>query len=222
MAGINLRILIADGENARLDALAKVVASLGHTVIARELEVSHVSGAIAREHPDLALVEFGASSQHGLDMIERIVHESTCPVIALLRTESAEHAQEAAERGVFACLVDSSAADLDNAIQVALQRFMEYSNLQQAFGRRVVIEQAKGILMGRYAIGGDASFRRLREHSQRTGRKLADVAEGVVANHLLLPTLPPDATSQPDEAARNGGHGLDDTPIGPLVRDVRA
>ncbi len=64
----------------------------------------------------------------------------------------------------------------------------EYRDLQQAFGRRAVIEQAKGILMGRNAIDGDAAFAIMRDHSQRSGRKLVTVAEGIVANYLLLST----------------------------------
>jgi len=70
-----------------------------------------------------------------------------------------------------------------------LQRFSEYQNLQGAFGRRAIIEQAKGILMARHAMTADEAFAMLRDHSQRNGRKLADVAAAVVESHLLL--LPP-------------------------------
>jgi AmiR/NasT family two-component response regulator len=184
--GQPLRVLVADGEPPRLAVLAGVVSGLGHEVIAREIEVSAIAAAIAREGPDIALVELGVSWQHGLDLIETIVQESTCPVIALLPADDAEYVREAAERGVFACVLDSSPEDLQTAIEVTLQRFSEYRNLQQAFGRRAVIEQAKGILMGRNAIDGEAAFRIMRDHSQRNGRKLVEVAEGIVANYLLL------------------------------------
>jgi AmiR/NasT family two-component response regulator len=75
-----------------------------------------------------------------------------------------------------------------------LQRFAEYHSLQGAFGRRALIEQAKGILMARYAITADKAFEMLRGHSQHNGRKVIDVAEAVVESHLrLLPPLQPDA-----------------------------
>jgi ANTAR domain len=45
--------------------------------------------------------------------------------------------------------------------------------LQRALGRRTLIEQAKGILMERFAIDADRAFDLLREQSQRSGRKLA-------------------------------------------------
>jgi ANTAR domain len=58
--------------------------------------------------------------------------------------------------------------------------FAEYHNLQGAFGRRALIEQAKGILMACHAIGADQAFEMLRHHSQHNGCKLVDVAEAIV------------------------------------------
>ena len=140
----------------------------------------------AREHPDVALVGLGLSSQHALDLIEQIVRESTCPVIALLTAEEPAYVREAAKRGVFAYIVDTTPEELQSAIDITLQRFTEYHNLQGAFGRRAVIEQAKGILMARNGIDGDKAFAMLRDHSQKSGQKLADVAAAVVDSHLLL------------------------------------
>ena len=169
--------------------LAEVVAGLGHEVIASEIDVGEVGAVTARERPDVALVGLGLSSEHALELIEQIVHESTCPVIALLRTEEPAYVHEAAKRGVFAYIVDTTPEELQSAIDITLQRFTEYHNLQGAFGRRAVIEQAKGILMARHAIDADKAFGMLRDHSQHKGEKLSDVAAAIVHSHLLL--LPP-------------------------------
>jgi two-component system, response regulator / RNA-binding antiterminator len=182
----NLRVLIANERRDRLASLAEVVAGLGHEVIAREIEVEEVGAVTAREHPDVALVGLGVSSQHALRLIERIVRESTCPVIALLRDEEPGYVREAAKRGVFAYIVDTTPEELQSAIDITLQRFTEYHNLQGAFGRRAVIEQAKGILMARNGLDAEKAFALLREHSQRNGQKLADVAGAIVDSHLLL------------------------------------
>jgi hypothetical protein len=42
----------------------------------------------ARERPDVALVGLGESSDHALGLIEKIVHESACPVIVPPRPRS--------------------------------------------------------------------------------------------------------------------------------------
>jgi response regulator NasT len=192
----HLRVLIANERRDRLELLAQVVAGLGHEVIAREVDVTAVAAVTAREQPDVALVGLGLSSQHALELIEEIVHESSCPVIALLSAEDPAYVREAAKRGVFAYLVDTTPEELQSAIDVTLQRFTEYHNLQGAFGRRAVIEQAKGILMAVHSIDADKAFGMLRDHSQHNGDKVVDVAGAIVASHLLLVPAP-----QPDSAA---------------------
>src|SRR3989440_2790392 len=172
----HLRVLIANEKRERLELLAQVVAGLGHEVIAREIYVKEVGAVTARERPDVALVGLGISSDHALELISEIVREASCPVIALLSAKDPSYVHEAARRGVFAYIVDSTPEELQSAIDITLQRFSEYQGLQGAFGRRAVIEQAKGILMARHSIDADRAFGMLRDHSQHNGRRVADVA----------------------------------------------
>ena len=181
-----LRVLIANEKRERLELLAQVVTGLGHDVIAREIYVKEVGAVTARERPDVALVGLGLNSEHALDLIAEIVREASCPVIAVLTAKDPAYVHEAAKRGVFAYIVEGTPDELQSAIDITLQRFAEYHNLQGAFGRRALIEQAKGILMARHAVGADKAFDMLRDHSQHNGRKLTDVAEAVVESHLLL------------------------------------
>jgi AmiR/NasT family two-component response regulator len=190
----HLRVLIANERHDRLALLAEVVSALGHQVIADSIDVEEVGAITAREHPDVALVGLGLSSEHALELIAKIVREASCPVIALLSASDPAYVREAAKRGVFAYIVDTTPDGLQSAIDITLQRFAEYHSLQGAFGRRATIEQAKGILMARHGIGGDKAFEMLRHHSQTNGRKLADIAAAIVESHLLL--LPPTPTPQ--------------------------
>jgi len=181
-----LRVLIANERRDRLELLAQVVDGLGHEVVARGVDVTEVAALTARERPDVALVGLGLSSEHALELISEIVREASCPVIALLSAENPDYVLLAAKRGVFAYIVDTTPDELQSAIDITLQRFAEYHNLQGAFGRRALIEQAKGILMARYAINADRAFDMLRDHSQHNGHKLADVAAAIVDSHQLL------------------------------------
>jgi response regulator NasT len=185
----HLRVLIANERRDRLALLAEVVAGLGHEVIAQEIDVREVGAVTAREHPDVALVGLGLSSEHALELISEIVQEAFCPVIALLSTKDPAYVRQAAKRGVFAYIVDTTPEELQSALDITLQRFAEYHNLQGAFGRRALIEQAKGILMARQGVTADKAFELLRDHSQHNGNKLADVAAAVVESHQLL--MPP-------------------------------
>jgi AmiR/NasT family two-component response regulator len=210
-----LRVLIASERRDTLGVLAEIVAGLGHEVVASEVEVAAVAAVTAREHPDVALVELGPTPEHALDLIEQIVHEASCPVIALLASEQPGYVRAAAGRGVFAYIVDSTPSELQSTIDVTLQRFAEYHGLQGAFGRRAVIEQAKGILMARQRITADRAFTLLREHSQQTEQKLVDVATSIVDLHLLLVPAPAQPLSAPkpltrqpnaDDATVRGAH----------------
>ena len=191
-----LRVLIANERRDRLELLAQVVIGLGHEVIAREIEVSEVAAAAKRERPDVALVGLGLSSEHALDLIGEIVHEADCPVITLLHEADPAYVSEAAKRGVYAYIVDGDPRELQSAIDITLRRFSEYHCLQGAFGRRAVIEQAKGILMARHAVDAEKAFEMLRAHAQNSRRKLFDVAGAVVDSHLLLLQPPPRPASE--------------------------
>ncbi len=72
----HLRVLIANERKDRLALVAPVVAALGHEVIAREIEVKDVGPVTARERPDVALVGLGESSDHALELIDKIVREA--------------------------------------------------------------------------------------------------------------------------------------------------
>ena len=182
-----LRVLIANERPDRLDATTRIVEKLGHVVIARELQVSDVAAMTAHAMPDVALIALGESTAHALGLISSIVQEAACPVIALLEVEDPGFIKEAARRGVFAYIADGDADELESALDIVLERFAEFRNLEGAFGRRAVTERAKGILMERHGVDEQKAFELLRAQSRNTGRKLVEVAASVVEGHLLLP-----------------------------------
>jgi AmiR/NasT family two-component response regulator len=190
-----LRVLVADEGSGRLESLGDVVSGLGHEVVASVVDVSEVRVITTREHPDVALVWLGVSPNHALELIDEIVHDASCPVIALLAAPDSAYVREAAKHGIFAYIVDTGAEELQSAIDITLQRFAEYHDLQGAFTRRAVIEQAKGMLMARHGIDDDAAFQLLRKHSQNGGRRVADVAAAVVDTNSLLPLESHNGTS---------------------------
>jgi AmiR/NasT family two-component response regulator len=189
----HLRVLIANERKDRLALVAPIVVGLGHEVIAREVDVEDVGTVTARERPDVALVGLGDSSQHALDLIDTIVRQSACPVIVLLHARDPDFIRQASKRGVFAHISDADVEDWQSSIDIVLRRFAEYQDLEGAFGRRAIIECAKGILMERHTVDGASAFEMLRESSRVDNRKLIDLATAVVDGHRLLPKQPPGA-----------------------------
>jgi AmiR/NasT family two-component response regulator len=167
--------------------LVPTVAALGHEVIAHGIDVAEVAAVTARERPDVALVGLGQSSEHALGMIDQIVGEAACPVIALLHAPDPEFVDEASKRGIFAVITDRAPDEWQSALDIVLLRFAEYHELEGAFGRRATIERAKGILMERHSLAEDEAFSMLREHARQANLRLIEVATTVVDVHALLP-----------------------------------
>jgi GAF domain-containing protein len=91
--------------------------------------------------------------------------------------------------GVVASLV-RAAAESERTSQIIDQ-------LEHALHHRVVIEQAKGILMEREQLDPAGAFDRLRKAARAHRRRVSEVAAEVVAGHQLPPPSPSNG---------NGGH----------------
>lgn len=184
-----LRVLIANEQDERLERVADEVERLGHDVVARSLDPQAV-GALTREtRADVSLVGVGLGGAHALELIDEIVREAACPVLALLDARDPSYVDEAAAHGIFGYVViGGDLDDLRSAIDVALRRFADLDRLRGAFERRAIIEQAKGILMARGGLDADRAFALLRLHSRQTGQRLVNVAESVTRAHALLPS----------------------------------
>jgi two-component system, response regulator / RNA-binding antiterminator len=185
-----LQVLIANERDDRLRNIAEIVEALGHEIVGRDTNLGDVGSLSRSTGAEVALVGLGLDTEHALEQISEVVREAACPVIAILDAEDPRYVTQAAQRGVFAYVVleGHDIAELQSAIDITLRRFAEFQNLQGAFGRRAIIEQAKGILMERNGINAEAAFELLKSHSQHGGQKLHDVAVAVTTTHQLFPS----------------------------------
>jgi AmiR/NasT family two-component response regulator len=195
-----LQVLIANEHDERLESITEIVEGLGHEIAGRGVDIDHVGPLSRSTGAEVALVGLGLDGEHALEQISAIVREAACPVIALLDAKDPSYVHQAAQRGVFGSVVleGNDADELQSVLDITLRRFAEFQNLQGAFGRRAIIEQAKGILMERNGNDAEAAFALLKSHSQQTGQKLIDVAQAVTQSHRLLPSARPAHKSQSD------------------------
>jgi GAF domain-containing protein len=64
------------------------------------------------------------------------------------------------------------------------------AQLQSALESRVLIEQAKGMLMERHGLRDGAAFELLRLHARSSSRKVTEVARELIANRVRQPSQP--------------------------------
>jgi len=183
----HLRVLIANQPTRPLPLVRKLVEALGHEVFTPRIEDDDVVAVLAEASPDVALVTIDDDSEHALALIEQIVFEGACPVIALIDSPDPDRLLEASRRGVFAYITDRDGDNWESAIDIGRRRFSDFRRLEAAFARRAVIERAKGILMERHSVDEAIAFGLLRNHSRTTNRRLIDVAGAVADGHALLP-----------------------------------
>jgi GAF domain-containing protein len=82
-----------------------------------------------------------------------------------------EHAQELATTFAgYAAVAVANAGLYASTAQLA-------AHLQRALESRAVIDQAKGVLMGRHGVSADAAFDMLSKESQLANRKLREIAQ---------------------------------------------
>ena len=176
-----LRVLIANERHDRLLNVRRIVEAMGHQVITPQIEVEDVGEFTRVEKPDVALVGLGESTQHALDMIERIVYEAVCPVVALLSSPDKAFVTEAARRGVFAYATDDEPAeDWQNVIEIALRRYAQLHDLEDAFAKRAITERAKGILIERHGVSEFQALGMLRERAKLDSSTLVEAAQAII------------------------------------------
>ena len=100
-------------------------------------------------------------------------------MIVLLHARDPEFVKQASRRGVFAHISDTDTGEWQSSIDIVLQRFAEFHALQGAFGRRALIERAKGQLMERYGLGERAAFERLRAEARTRSITVVALAQEI-------------------------------------------
>ncbi len=188
----HLRVLIADEDQRRIAEIASVISGLGHTVVARLLDVSEIAEATQRENPDVAIVAVGGEPSHALELISAIVKQAACPVIADLASDDDAFLQKAARRGIFGYVKHGEQPGMEHAIDIVLSRYAEFNRLHGALRTGAIIEQAKGILMERHGITADEAFAELRSHARNTNQTVLDVARAVTLSYPLFRHRPID------------------------------
>ena len=147
----NLRILIADEDEAALRGLHGILEQLGHEVTPYAVSVNEAVDLIVREAPQVAIVVVHEDDEHALALIGEAVEYADGPVIAQLPGADLEFLSRAAERGISAFAESSDPESIQGTIEVAVRRYREgkqlhdkVEQLEDALVRRGVIERAKG------------------------------------------------------------------------------
>jgi AmiR/NasT family two-component response regulator len=181
-----LLVTASSGEAA---VIVATLTALGHSVRAEDVDPRSAERVLRAAEIELAVVPQGERGGPALRMIGALTHEHLYPVIAVMPELDPEWLEAAVAAGATGVVAGNDPGSFRIALRVAWQRFLDHRSIEDAFARRALIEQAKGLLMARYGIRSGEAFELLRLHSQHENRKLIELAAALVNAHPILTSV---------------------------------
>lgn len=189
-----LRVMIVDGDVERSRNLRGALTLAGCHVVAELKESLALPDAVQGLQPQIVIVAADSPDRDTLEHISVTTRDAPRPVVMFTQDGSGESIRAAVRAGVSAYVVDGLAPErIRSILDVACARFEAHQELttrlaesERQLAERRAIEKAKGLLMQRRGLSEDAAFKELRDLAMKTGKKLGEVAETLLAaSHLL-------------------------------------
>lgn len=188
------RILIAEDNELVSLTLEEQLTNLGYEVVGVARTGVEAVRMCTQLSPDVVIMDMQMPEMGGDAAAQQISKEYPTPVIMLTAYSDPEHIRKAEHSGALAYLVKPvNPEELPPTIDVAIARFRELrelrervETLEETIESRKVIERAKGILMQRRSIGGEAAYELMRQWARERQRKVKDIAQAIVDAESLL------------------------------------
>lgn len=150
--------------------------------------------AVARERPDVIIVDSEAPSRDTLEHLATLSASNPRPVVVFAEDDADDPLQQALAAGVSAYVIAGLQPErLTPVLRVAMARFAqeravreELAHARGELDQRRRIERAKGILARARRLDEHAAYHLLRRMAMDRGEKLAAVADRVIAADDLL------------------------------------
>ncbi|WP_202805618.1 ANTAR domain-containing response regulator [Actinopolymorpha alba] len=182
------RVIVAEDEALiRLD-LAEMLREEGYDVVGQAADGETALELARGLDPDLAILDVKMPKLDGISVAERIGDEGICPVIILTAFSQRELVNRASAAGAMAYLVKPfTKADLVPAIEIAVSRFTERTQLEQEVAglterleTRKLVERAKSILQQKFGLSEPDAFRWIQKTAMDKRVPMRRVAQLVV------------------------------------------
>ncbi|MDU2064185.1 MAG: response regulator [Sporomusaceae bacterium] len=183
-----LRIVIADNESIIRMDLKELLEEAGHEVVGEASDGAKAVDLARRLKPDLVIMDIKMPEMDGITAARILSTDKVAPVLLLTAFSQKEIVDKAKDSGVLAYLVKPvKEANLFPAIEIALSRFREFSELEKeledvknSLEMRKILDRAKGILMDAYHLSESEAYRRIQQYSMAKRKSIREVAEAII------------------------------------------
>lgn len=189
-----MRIAIVDESATRAAVIREGLAAFDDCEIFVVTERRGLVARIGELAPDIVLIDLGNPSRDVLEEYFAVSRALARPIAMFVDESDAEAIEASIEAGVSSYVVDGLAAHrIRPILDLAVRRFNAFARLQAdlavaqgKLAERESIDRAKRILMDSRGISEPQAYAELRKAAMDQGRRIAEIAEAVVAAHKLM------------------------------------
>jgi response regulator NasT len=189
-----LRILLIDDNAERAEAVSAGLRADGCTVVGVVPNTAEIVRVVRDAAAEVIVCDLDSPSRDAIESLRVLHQDEPRPVVMFVDKSDPGSIAAAMEAGVAAYVIEGLAPSRVKAvIDVAMARFATFQGLRteladarSALTERKQVERAKGILMKSRHMSEEEAFRTLRRLAMDQGKKLAEVAESVIALAGLL------------------------------------
>ena len=187
-------VLAFDESSDRLKLLGDALRDAGFERVHLLADTSDILKSVIELKPDVILIEVESPNRDTLEQLTLVRDQQPTAVALITQDEEAQSIKSAVDSGVCAYTAEGVLAPkVRPVIEIAMATFEKFKHLrrQLANAREELdnhkrIERAKSVLMRTSGLSEDEAHKALRKLSMDRKRKLADVAEDVLAMSKLF------------------------------------
>lgn len=191
---MTMRVLLVDDDQERAETLSETLREAGHEVVGHFSEALDLLARVRAAKPDVIIIDHDSPDRDTLEHVCMVTRDDPRPIVMFTQDREGTMIREALKAGVSAYVVDGLAAErIRPILEVAVVRFEQSLALRQelnearaSLAERKVIERAKGFLMKQRACSEEEAYQLLRKAAMDGNKRLAEVAEQLVAMSKLL------------------------------------
>ncbi len=185
------RVVIADDESVIRTDLREMLTTLDYLVVGEAGDGQSAVNLAREMKPDVVIMDIKMPDIDGIEAAQILTREKVAPVLLLTAYNQPELIARAKEAGVVGYLVKPfREKDVRPAIEIALARFQEFSELERQVGdlketleTRKLVDRAKGILMDTQGLTEHEAFRKIQKMSMNTRKPMKEIAEAIILAH---------------------------------------
>jgi response regulator NasT len=190
----DLKILVIDETSIRRAILEAGLKEAGFQNVTTLATANGLVEQIYTLDPDVILIDLENPSRDVLEQMFQVSRAVRRPIAMFVDQSDKATIEAAIDAGVSAYIVDGLKKERVRPImEMTMSRFRAFERLRteleetkSALKERKIVEKAKGILMKTRGLDEEEAYALLRKTAMGQGKRLVDVAEGLISTFDLL------------------------------------